>query len=211
MSTPELSVAIKAAQRMCGRGGGLARAPSVPRSLSRSASEQGLASSNGLAGSGSVSSVSSASLPMPNTASLLAAPATTSMLVAPGGGAAVPVSLPLPATAALPAASMPPVSLPILGTVGAGIAPVSVLPRVASADRALSALRQATAAAAAGTGAMMGMSTSPSLPISAAMSQQLLASHLAVPGGISPLTNGAAVPVSAALLNGAVAYPVHPL
>lgn len=186
MSTPELSVAIKAAQRMCGRSGGITRPGSVPRSLSRAASTQGLSCGNGgTSGSASISSASSTSLSL--------GPAM------PAPAPALPVvSAPPPTTAAMAHADL------AAAVAAMAAAPVSVLPRVASAEHALSALRQATAAANGRLGGSPSATPQPA-PVhhhhAQALPQQLQYAHMGAPAG------GHAM--SAAMLNGAVPYRAH--
>lgn len=184
MSTPELSVAIKAAQRMCGRGGGIPRPASLPRSLSRSPSAQALAAgSSAISSSGSSTSSTSMAVPPPQVP--VSAPLATA---SSAGLASVDLAAAVAAAAAAAGIShgngsaLPPLAVPL-------VAPMPVLPRAGSAERALSALCQASGA--------VGVSRSPSLTppptVSAAMQHQLLHQHLAPT-------------MPAALMNGGVGY-----
>ena len=222
MSTPELSVAIKAAQRMCGRGGGIPRPVSIPRSLSRSGSAQALA--NGTSSTSSASSSSGTLLAVPGVVGLAAAsvpvvpttaglPTTSAAIshgdlaaaVAAAAAAASGISVsPLPATSLATVPITAPIAAPITAPIAAPIAaplplamPAAMLPRAASAERALSTLRQPNGLSGSPT-----ISPPPAPSAGVAVPAQLLQQHLV------PLADHA---VSAALANGVAAFPAqHP-
>jgi hypothetical protein len=138
MSTPELSVAIKAAQRMCGRVGGIPRPGSASRSLSRPASSQGLASA---ASSASAASAPAALGPPISAGLQVSAPSPTPLGSLPTSGAMGSADLAAAVAAAAAAAAASPA-----GTHALGVPPVVLppaLPRVQSSEHTLSALRQA--------------------------------------------------------------------
>ncbi|KAI7837283.1 hypothetical protein COHA_008897 [Chlorella ohadii] len=184
MSTPELSVAIKAAQRIA----------------------QALVNGNGSISS--ASSSSGASLPVAGIAALAAVPPpvvpvstalpTSAAMVHSDLAAAVAAAAaaasgigagPLPSASLAAVASAAPVSAPLAEPIAT---PISMLPRVASAEQALTSLRAATGASRSPT-----ISPPPVAGVSMAVPAQLLPQHL------PPL---AAPVVPAAILNGAVAF-----
>ncbi|KAL4442119.1 hypothetical protein ABPG77_011380 [Micractinium sp. CCAP 211/92] len=150
MSTPELSVAIKAAQRLCGRSAGIPRPMSNPRSLSRSPSAQQLSTSSSSSAIGSGSSVPSIATSTNANSSL------SGSLPAMPVPAAVPVSVAPAATASLSSSELAAAVAAATAAAGVGVAPAALgmashVQHVSSAEHALSALRQAGSSVGSGS------------------------------------------------------------
>lgn len=170
MSTPELSVAIKAAQRLCGRSGGIPRPMSNPRSLSRSPSAQQLStSSSSSSAMGSGSSVPSIAASATANGSLAGSlPPTVAVPVSAALPVPVSAALPVPvvpaATASLSSSELAAAVAAAAAAAGVSVAPngaapltpaalgvASPVPRVSTAEHTLSALRHAGSSMGSGS------------------------------------------------------------